>query len=493
MNRTTIAVLAICAILITFAPAGRAAEGQSDTQAQDLLQKHRAYVGWQLGDGTFRTIRISGTVTDKKGEKLESVALNEAGLAFHETRRMLKQDNITEHVGFTGTVFWQCFTSGFTTPVYGEGAKALAAYTMLMQEGTAGLPGTFRGDKTVDGKSVGVVRVTMLHGDPIDLYIDPSTGAYVQATVDPGGAFEATYHILSYADVQPGKKMIGSYRIGDSDETHTNEKFEPNAAVTNEDLHPPKPTATWIFTSDQPVPIHLTHDRILVDATVNGVKGTFILDTGSDVIRLDDKFADAAHVETLKGNSTSYTLYDETKDRVRSVTDMDFGNAHLQNVLVYSENFERWNYKGLDAKGYAGLIGSDFFAGAIVKLNVYDSTMSILDPSTDLSLLKMLPVFVDLTGGELTVPMTLDDSTTVNAVLDTGNPSAVLFSYDLVKKHYPFNPRTLMLGPIHYQIGGWEGCCMAANYALLGYDLLKHFDYVFDYPHGRLFMTPNKN
>lgn len=493
MIRTSVAFLIASAILASFVTSGRATEEQPDARAQELLQKHRAFVGWQLGDGTFQTMRISSTVTNKKGEKLESVSFSRAGLTFQETRTMLQQDDITERVGFTGSVFWQCYTSGFTTPVYGEGAKALAAYAMLMQEGTSGLPGTFRGDKTVDGKSVSVVRVTMLNGYPMDLYIDPSTGAYVQATIDPDGAFEATYHVLSYADVQPGKKMIGSYRIDDSDETRTNDKFEPNADVTNEELHPPKSTANWIFTSTQPVPIHLTHDRILVDATINGVKGTFILDTGSDAILLDDKFADAAHVEALKGSSTSYSLYGETKSRVRSVTDMDFGNAHLQNVLVYSENFARWDYRGLDAKGYAGLIGADFFAGAIVELNVYDSTMSILDPETDLSSLKMLPVFVDLTDGELAVPMTLDDKITVNALLDTGNPSGILFSYDLAKKHHPFHPQMLTLGPIRYQIGSWESCCMAANYALLGYDFLKHFDYVFDYPHGRMFLTPNKN
>ncbi|MBV8153385.1 MAG: hypothetical protein JOY98_03140 [Candidatus Eremiobacteraeota bacterium] len=113
--------------------------------------------------------------------------------------------------------------------------------------------------------------------------------------------------------------------------------------------------------------------------------------------------------------------------------------------------------------------------------------------ATDLSSLKTLPVYVDLTDGELTVPMTLNDSMTVNAVLDSGNPGSVLFSYDLVKKHHAFDPQTLTLGPIHYQIGGWESCCMAANYALLGFDFLKHFDYVFDYPHGRMFLTPNKN
>lgn len=457
------------------------------------MRLHREFVGWQLGDGTFTTMRIAGTVTDKKGKKLEDIAYSRAGLAFQETRTMLDQDNISSHSGFTGSIFWQCNASGFTVPVYGEAAKALASYTMLMEEGTSGLPATFRGNKNVDGKDLPIVRVTMLNGDPIDLYVDPATGAYVQAVVDPSGAFETTYHILSYSDVATGKKMVGSYRIDGSDDVYANVKFEPNSAVTSQELHPPKPTASWTFLSDQPVPIRLTHDRILVDATVNGVKGTFILDTGSDAIRLDDRFADRAKVPVLKGSSDAFSLYDTYKERVRSVTEMNFGNAALQNVLVYSEDFERFGYRGLDAQGYAGLIGADFFAGAIVKLDVYDSKMTIVDPNSDLSSATGLPVFVDLSEGELTVPMTLDKSTMVNALLDTGNPGGILFSYDLVKKHEPFNPQTLTLGPIRYTVGSWLGCCMGADYALLGYDFLKHFDYVFDYPHGRIFLTPNKN
>lgn len=493
MKRLSVAIFVLCSMLFGYGHTVQAADQQPDAQAQQLLQKHHDYVGWQLGDGTFQTLRVSGTVTNKKGEKTEDVVLMSAGLAFHEIRTRVDEDNITAHTGFTGSVFWQCFTSGFTTPLYGERAKELAAYTMLMQEGTSGLPGTFRGHKSVDGKDVALVRVTMENGDPIDLYIDPSTGAYVQAVIDPGGGFETTYHILSYADVSPGKKMIGSYRIDQNDALHTNVKFEPNAAITAADLHPPKPTATWVFASDQPVPIRLTHDRILIDATVNGVKGTFILDTGSDVIRLDDKFADSAKVEALKGTSNAETVYDTVKERVRSVTDFNFGNASLQNVLVYSQNFERFGYRGLDAQGYAGLIGADFFAGAIVKLDIYNSKMTILDPNTDLSNLKALPVVADLSDGELTVPMTLDKSLTVNALLDTGNPGSILFAYDLVNKHEPFNPQMLTLGPIQYYVGSWAGCCFAANYALLGYDFLKHFDYVFDYPHGRIYLTPNAN
>lgn len=492
MKRFSLILLAVAALALSGAPKLRAAE-QPDAQAQSLLQKHRAYVGWQLDDGTFKTLQVTGSVTNAKGKKTESFRSIEEGILFRHTTTLLNEANITMDDGFTGSVFWQSDSNGFTVPVYGEQAKALAAYAMLMDEGTSGLPGTYVGEKTIDGKRVSLVRVTLEHGDPIDLYIDPLTGAYVQAVIDPDGAYEATYHILSYADVLPGKKMIGSYRIDDSHDVHTNDAFSPNVLVSNGDLHPPAATASWVFTSGEPVPIHLTYDRILVDATVNGVKGTFILDTGSDAIRMDDAFADRAHVKLLEGSNNADTLYDTVKERPRRVAEMDFGNASLRNVIVYSQNFERFGYRGLDAKGYAGLIGSDFFSGAIVKLDVYDSKMTILDPSTDLSRVKAIPLLVDLSGGELTVPMTLDKTMLVNTVLDTGNPGSILFSYNLEKKHWPFNPRTLALGPIQYSIGSWIGCCMDKTYALLGFDFLKHFDYIFDYPRGRVFLIPNKN
>jgi hypothetical protein len=480
-------------LLLSWPAAVRAAEVRADPAAQALLQKHRDYVGWQFGDGTFRSMRISGSVADDKGKKIHDVTAAFLGPAFRETVTRLDQDGTTADRGFTGSIFWQSFTSGFTIPIYGEAAKSMAAYTMLLLEGTSGLNGLSKGPRTMDGKSVQLVRVSMEHVDPIDLYIDPGTGAYVAATIDPDGASEETYHIVSYADVMPGKKAIGSYRIGDSKHLYTNEHFEPNAEITPEELHPPKTTASWSFASTEPVPIRLTHDRILVDATVNGMKGTFILDTGSDAIRLDDKFADRAGVRVLKGSSKAYSIYDEVNERLRSVDKIDFGNASLQNALVYSEDFERFGYKGLDEQGYAGLMGFDFFAGAIVKLDIYASKMTILDPSSFDATVPGIPIFTDLSDGELTVPMKLDNAIDINALLDSGNPGEILFSYALVKKHLPFNPRTMALGPIQYTVGSWDSCCFGANYALLGYDFLRHFDLILDYPHGRIFMVPNKN
>ncbi|MBV9233662.1 MAG: aspartyl protease family protein, partial [Candidatus Eremiobacteraeota bacterium] len=333
----------------------------------------------------------------------------------------------------------------------------------------------------------------------MDLAIDPSTGAYVQATIDPDGAYETTYHILSYQDVIPGKKMMASYRIDDGKSVHTLAKIEPNVAVTAEELHPPAATASWTFGNGAPFGFTMTHYRMLVDATVDGVKGRFILDTGADTVYLDDRFAGRAGLETLKGSTTSYSFYGEDENHIRRVKSLTIGDATLHNLLVLSHDFQKFDYRGLDAKGYDGLIGFDLFAGAIVRLNVYDSTIAILDPATDISSEKGLPVYVDISDGRPTIPMTLNKTIPVNAMLDTGNPGVLFFGPDLVhKRHFGTfdgctNINTLSIGPIVYT--GEQACeyGMGSDYMLVGFDFLKHFDFVFDYPHGRMYLRPNKN
>jgi Aspartyl protease len=494
----TITILAV-AVLAATGSASSATASSQDAQALALLAKHRAYVGWQFGDGTFKSMRITGDVTNDQGEKTERFVLLSKGLVYHDVYTELKLGDITSHAGFTGNLFWRSDFNGFTTPIYGDRAKFLASFTLLQQEGTTELPASFVENKTVDGKSVSVVRVTLKNGDAIDLAVDPQTGAYVQATIDPGGAAETTYHILSYRDVFPGKKMMAAYRIDDGKSIHNYDDFEPNAAVTDAELHPPAPTAEWTFGSQDAFPITLTPTRILIDATVNGVKGRFILDTGATAIVLDEAFAERAKIETLKGKSEAATMYGMVPTRARRAATIAFGGSVLHNVLVFSEDFRNHDYRGLDRQGYDGLVGYDLFAGAIVKLDVYGSKMALLDPASDLTGARGLPLLVDLSEGVPAIPMTLNGSIAVNAFLDTGNPGVVFYGPELVRKRHLKifagcgNIESLTIGPITY--AAQEACewGFAANNMLLGYDFLKHFNYVFDYPHGVIYMAPNKN
>jgi predicted aspartyl protease len=297
----------------------------------------------------------------------------------------------------------------------------------------------------------------------------------------------------------PGKKMVSSLTVDDSKWVTNYAKFAPNVPVTGDDLHPPAPSASWTFGDGTAFPIALTHDRILVDATVNGVKGRFLLDTGADAMVFDDGFADRAHMNVLNSSDTGYMLSGEVKTRLRKVQAITFGNSTLHDAIAFSQHLTSQQY-GYDPRDhFDGLIGFDLFAGAIVRVNVYDSTMAILDPNTDLSSERGLPITVDLSAGSPVVPMVLDKTTPVKAELDTGSPGLLFFGPDLVSKYHfkvlggCTNINTLSIGPIVY---AGESACeygMSANYMLVGFDFLKHFDFVFDYPHGRMFMRPNKN
>jgi hypothetical protein len=490
----------VAAVVATNVSASAQAPSQ-DTEAAALLATHRAYIGWHFGDGTFKTLRVTGYVTDAQGERIETFSLLSKGVIYNNTITLLHRSNIAQHAGYTGSLFWQSDVNGFTTPVYGDYAKYLASLTMLLDEGSTELPASFVRDTTLDGKSVGVVEMTLDKADPIDLYIDRQSGAYLQATIDPNGAYETTVYILAYRDVLPGKKRIASYRVGSEGATYTYEKFEPNIPVSDEQLHPPAPTASWSFSSNKPFPVTVTRTRILVNALVNGVEGRFILDTGSDGIVLDDQFADRARLTALEGKGESQTVHGPVTTQVQRADNITFGDATLHNVLVYSEDFRYHDYRGLDRAGYDGLIGFDFFAGAVVNLDLYGSKMTVLDPSaTDLSTLHAIPVIVDLSQGVPEVPMVINTSIAVNAMLDTGDPAVALLSYGLARqRHLKIgglmcgNLDSITLGPITYED---QAVCLwstTGNKMLLGYDFLRHFNYVFDYPNGLVYLIPNKN
>ena len=270
-----------------------------DAAVAALLAKHRAFVGWQFGDGSFRTLRLLRERVDADGAVTQSATEYRVGIVYRNHYVLLKHADTTEDSGFTGSVFWSTNQNGFTTPLYGDLAKFRLSYALLFNEATTALQGVMGGTVSVEGKQLQSVRLEVPQADPIEVDVDPGSGAYVRAVIDPGGDAETTVHIVSYADVSPGKKMLGSFRMGDDRGSYRYTKIEPNVAVTDDELHPPPAKATWTFANAKPFPVTVTPQRVLVDAKVNGVKGRFILDTGASAIFLNRSFADRAKVAKL--------------------------------------------------------------------------------------------------------------------------------------------------------------------------------------------------
>ena len=165
MNRL---LAAIGAVLFCFS-VRPVAPARADDQAAALLAKHRTFVGWQFGDGSLHSFRIAGSITNEKGKRIDDLTILRAGLLFNDADMDVKRGGVTEHVGFTGNLFWRSDASGFTIPVYGNLAEYEASLSVLWNEGTTELPATYQRAATIDGQALGVDRASLARAAPSTL------------------------------------------------------------------------------------------------------------------------------------------------------------------------------------------------------------------------------------------------------------------------------------------------------------------------------------
>lgn len=489
----------------------------ADESAAALLAKHASYVGWQFGQGPNKSYESTDTVTeDKSGKTLRTTSERRVGIVYRDDTSNV-QTGTNESEGFTGNIAWRSDDNGFTVPIIGDTAKSLLAWNMVFGEAVIGSPAELHGTKTIDGKQYPIVRINNPAALPIDLYIDPDTGAYKRVVVDDGGAYEERIDVLGYADLAPGQKIISKYKYEGSIATHTIGKIAV-AAVSNEQLHPPAQTATWTFANANPIPFKMGRYRIILDAKFNGVPGKFVLDTGADGIVLSKHFAEKAHLKSIGTTSASGIGGTVSAKTMRADT-FEIGGNTLSNPIVYTQDLN------LGDEGSDGLIGFDLLAGTFATLDFGNSTLRIQDPSTvDPSAIQGVHVAADLTSGQPIVPTTVNGSIALNALLDTGAPTHMLIPYDLVSKYglrmliddsdvgyfsshqvvagiggYEIGEcgslDTVKLGPIVYD---HPSTCKSNSFdgrsGLIGLDFLKGFDKIyFDYPHTGLIFVPKTN
>ncbi|HEY0393405.1 MAG TPA: retropepsin-like aspartic protease [Candidatus Elarobacter sp.] len=509
MKRTLLALLA--AVVSVSAPAAvRGATTGTSAEAAALLAKHHAYVGWASGDGVVKTLRETGSI-GSGGTKLRMLRY---GVAFRET--LEDQNGIENDNGFTGSVFWTTNVNGFTIRPVGESVRARIDDQALYGELTGQFAGTVLRHETVDGADTVVIRLTHAVAFPMDVYVDPATGAYKRVVEDPGGKYEDVINGIQYTEVQ-GKRFISAWHHRNSTSVRHFDKIEVNPEIAADALRPPAQSATWTF-GEGGVPVELSETnfpRVFVDLMVNGVKGHFILDTGASGIVITEAFAHrvgAKHIERARINGIGGSV---AANLIR-IDSLGVGGSTLHNVVLRS---------GLREGGFGdnviGLIGFDLLAGAVVELDFDRKILEVMDPA------KVAPdqnrgivLHPDLTTYHIRVPMQLNDKYDVIATLDSGNPINVLFSKDLIyQNHIAFlvDPMqlgstrrgggvganyevercgkltSLKLGPIEYKpVPACDSEYMGRNEVLVGLDFMKSFNFVFDYPDGIVLLMPRK-
>ncbi|GAC1391865.1 MAG: hypothetical protein NVSMB31_09540 [Vulcanimicrobiaceae bacterium] len=482
----------------------------ADDAAAALMAKHKAFMGWQLGDPVLATMKLARDYTEKSGKVTQHVGEARAGLVYRRDYRYQKSA-LDRSSGFTGNIFWSANPNGFIIPGVGDGARYNLSVDFLFNEALGGFPANLHGTSTVYGKTFPTVHIDMKSGFPIDLTIDPDTGAYVRAVVDPGGDYETTYNIKSYTDVKPNKKYIGSWSVDKDTGVYNYSKIEVGAAVDAQTLHPPATSAKWTFANDQPFKIRADANAIFIDAKINGVNGRFILDTGAAGIVFTDQFADKAHIKDIE-TGADVGIGGVFKTRVRRADTLEIGGNTLSNVIVDTFNDKFPNKSDYD--DVSGYIGFDLLAGALVTVNVGGSTMRIQNPAAATADASAgLAALVDLSSGQPAVPVKINDHFTANLVMDTGDQgSAVVFSSELYNHGLTIATRdywfggvdgaekmrcgqitSVNIGPLIFQDPlGCGSTGFGLHEGLLGWDFLQHFDYVFDYPHSTVVMIPHK-
>lgn len=177
--------------------------------------------------------------------------------------------------GFTGSVYWTSSQNGFTLRPVGEIARYLYDEAAAFGELTGMFtPQLLRTGVQVDGAEASVLRLTSPIGYPIDVYVDPQTGAYRRIVIDPDGKYASVIDGIAYTTIG-SRRFISAWHDETSTSTYTYTSIEPNAAPDADELRPPKQIASWTFGAE-PAKIESTDGnvpRIDVDASDRSTTG----------------------------------------------------------------------------------------------------------------------------------------------------------------------------------------------------------------------------
>ncbi len=536
------------ALLALSAPALAAVEtAPADPAAAALLAKHKAFVGWDVSDGSVTTwIATFARPAPAKKVAQKPTGATPAPSATPEVdptteyRRGLvyRQDyarytsGVHRSEGFTGRMFWRTNLSNNMVHVLETPAKIDFSMNLVFAEATTLVPiAHVRGKADVDGVATTIVRLSPANGFPIDVYEDDA-GAYRRVVVNPGDESESLdFRVEGYTQIAPGKKAIGSYRYAQAERPITITYASVNEPIDDAKLAIPTPTATWTFDPEQgTTPITIARSiynngsgAVIVRATLDGHEGRFLLDSGNaSNILLYKPYADAFTADTLARTGSRGVSGGVIRSEAIRINELAIGKNVLHNVVA--------DRTGAKAMGdIDGILGFDLFAHAIIDVDLGADTIAFFDPAkVEPTVGKGAFAFpVDLSEFAMRVPVTIGSNIVFHPVIDTGNSFDVLVSeslrasgklvvlnnvrnvvgYEVEDKQYMMGVdgmgnipvscvrlNNVKVGPYAYT--GVHTCfgpsvAFGPDDGLIGFDFLRHFNWTFDYPDEKLVLTPN--
>jgi len=385
----------------------------------------------------------------------------------------------------------------------------------------------YEGQKSADGKTYDVVKVTPSGAEPFEVWLDPSSHR-LEREVQLTGIQPQTFILSDFASfggLLVPKKTIT--RVGNDpkfDQVTDVQSIvlsEPEQVAKYEPPPPPTNTAQWPTGKDSvTVPFRLLNNHIYLDASINGsAPQPFVFDTGATDI-LTPGAARALNIAVqgaLPGGGFGDQIQSFGFAKVKSVS---IGGLSLPDQVFGTAGFEGWTeVEGADS---AGLLGYEFVKRAVLSIDYAHRTMTFTKqsafhppqgvaaiPFTFDGHIPMVKGTLDGIPGEfeldtgsrgaLTVMMPFAKANnlvakyhatrTVTAGYGAGGPSKVLLA----------RAAKLTLGsvevdaPVTEFVTDAKGAAQAARTAgNIGGDLLKRFTVTLDYAHQTLWLQPNE-
>jgi hypothetical protein len=516
-------LVTVVLFLVSMVPAAAFAQDAGAT-----LARHQAFAKWSAGDSGMASWHLSGT--RRSGSAVDSFDEYRNGPVFRDA--VATKQGVSDETGFTGRYVWHADANGYWNVVLGRSAQRSVDWMLVRSEALSGLPAQLTGNGDVAGHPCNIVRVQPKGLVPMDLYEDAQTGAFVKVVIAPGAPDSTSFDNIVYTATS-GKQIVTGWTVDGSRYSVSTTGIQP---VETSELLPSPVAPSWTYNSS-PVPLTLTavnyNERVLrVHVSINGHVGTFVLGTDAPSIILFDPFAAQAGVENLGTSDFSPYLGNKQYEGYARVREMKVGDATLRNVVVQRINAP--NSK-LD-----GVLGYDFFAGAIVDVNVANSQLKIEDPvntkvtpgtsdyafpidlTSHIPAISLTlpsgavahPAFASDLSGFMLLSQTLRDNGKINgdpvstasnaAIGGFGAPGAPI---EITQANFGFvawngtsstgrcvSVPQISVGPYRYEN---PPVCMGSasifgnDGGQVGIDFLRHFNWIVDYPHQRFVLSPN--
>jgi predicted aspartyl protease len=494
-----ILVSCVCVLVVTSAAA-------ASPDPSDIFAKHEAAIGFSLADGKTKPYLAEATSTwTADGEQRTAQrTLKRAGIYFRENE---SYRGVTHAFGFDGQVFWHSDGNGNLAGDSGYARPFDVTYAVIDSEAyDASLTPELKRTTDVDY----VVRIHPPSGVAADIYFNKVTYFIDKTVVEPEGDALTD----EYADYQrKGPVTIAMTTTADKVVTKVS-KFVWDAPLTVDELQAPpqRGYATFPASGTTTLPFAKpNYDGVIVEATINGVKGKFLIDTGSGDVFLNHGFAEHAKLKPIYTGEAS-GIGGLVKTYAARVDTMTVGDMSLSNFVV--------DVSSTDFDQFDGLIGYGVLAQSVCSIDFDKKAVTFANPATYKDDGTRPALIFALDQGTPQIQATLNQKAQVFMDLDLGDASSITLTRSFVDRNPGIVPREF--GATFIGVGGLEEASIgllaeidigpfrffglqsdvllgqkgfsAQNQlqGLVGYQVLRRFNVTFDYPQHRMYLALSK-